>query len=182
MSFAARYGPWAVVAGASEGLGAAFATELSHRGLNLILVARRPEPLRDLSSRLSTETVTVAADLATPEGVAACVAAASGHEVGLVVANAAYSPIGAFVTLDASQSDQAVRVNCAAPVQLAHAFLPAMVSRGRGGRVRWRRPRPAPRTRRRRGPTVRICRGTSRDGPLEGVVAAQAQHHRDRHQ
>jgi len=135
VSFVSRYGPWAVVAGASEGLGAAFATELAHRGLNLILVARRPEPLRDLASRLSTQTVAVAADLATPEGVAACVEAASGHEVGLVVANAAYSPIGAFITLDASQSDRAVRLNCAGPVQLAHAFLPAMASRGRGGMV-----------------------------------------------
>src|SRR6185369_6701906 len=118
-----------------EGLGAAFATELAHRGLNLVLVARRPEPLRDLSTRLPTTTVTVTADLATPEGVSACVEAAAGHEVGLVVANAAYSPIGAFITLDASQSDRAVRLNCAAPVQLAHAFLPAMAARRRGGMV-----------------------------------------------
>lgn len=135
MTFAQRYGPWALVAGASEGLGAAFATELAGRGLNLVLVARRPDPLRELAARLPTRTVTVAADLATPEGVDACVEAASSQEIGLVVANAAYSPIGAFIRLDASQSDRAVRVNCAAPVQLAHAFLPAMAARRRGGMV-----------------------------------------------
>jgi uncharacterized protein len=135
VTFLDRYGPWALVAGASEGLGAAFATELARRGLNLILVARRPDPLRDLAAQLLTRTVTVAADLATPEGVATAVQAAADVEVGLVVANAAYSPIGPFVTLPASLSDQAVRVNCAAPVELAHAFLPAMVQRGRGGMI-----------------------------------------------
>jgi uncharacterized protein len=45
-NFAARYGPWAIVAGASEGLGAAYAEELAARGLNLILIARRPEVLQ----------------------------------------------------------------------------------------------------------------------------------------
>ena len=135
MSFADRYGPWAVVAGASEGLGASFATELGRRGLDLILVARRPEPLAALAAGLPTRTVTVVADLATADGVAAVVSAAAGHEVGLVVANAAYSPIGPFVSLAASQTDQAVRLNCAAPVELARAFLPAMVARRRGGMV-----------------------------------------------
>jgi uncharacterized protein len=135
VSFTDRHGPWAVVAGASEGLGAAFATELSRRGLDLILVARRPEPLAALAARLPTRIVTVVADLGTAEGVSAVVTAAAGHEVGLVVANAAYSPIGPFISLTASQTDQAVRLNCAALVALAHAFLPAMVERRRGGMV-----------------------------------------------
>jgi hypothetical protein len=124
-----------VVAGASEGLGAAFATELAGRGLKLILAARRADVLAALADRLPTETVPVVADLATEAGLAAVAEAAADREVGLVVANAAYSPIGAFITLDASQSDRAVRLNCAAPVQLAHAFLPAMASRRRGGMV-----------------------------------------------
>jgi uncharacterized protein len=133
--FVRRYGPWALIAGASEGLGAAFATELARRGLNLILVARRPDPLRDLAARLPTRAVTVAADLSTADGLAAGIAAGAEHEVGLVIANAAYSPIGPFVALSPSRSDRAVRLNCAAPVALAHAFLPAMAERGRGGMV-----------------------------------------------
>jgi short-subunit dehydrogenase len=135
MSFADRYGPWALVAGASEGLGAAFATELARRGLNLILVARRPEPLAALAARLPTRTVTVVADLGTDDGIAAACAAGAAQQVGLVVANAAYSPIGRFVDLDPAQSRRALRVNCQAPVELAHRFLPAMAERGRGGMV-----------------------------------------------
>ena len=67
--FAARYGPWAVVAGASAGLGAAFARALADRGLKLILVARRREPLVGLAEALPTEAVPVVADLATEAGL-----------------------------------------------------------------------------------------------------------------
>ncbi|HEX6872864.1 MAG TPA: SDR family NAD(P)-dependent oxidoreductase [Micromonosporaceae bacterium] len=133
--FTQRYGPWAVVAGASVGLGAAFATELASRGLNLILVARRHEPLAQLASALPTRTITVAADLATMEGIEETCAAAAEVEVGLVVANAAYAPIGAFLTLDPAQVRQAVELNCLAPMWLAQRLLPPMVARGRGGFV-----------------------------------------------
>jgi short-subunit dehydrogenase len=130
-----RYGPWAVVAGASEGLGAAFATELAGRGLKLILAARRADVLAALADRLPTEAVPVVADLATEAGLAAVAEAAVDREVGLVVANAAYSPIGPFLGLDPAESTRALDLNCRAPLALAHRFLPAMVSRGRGGFV-----------------------------------------------
>ncbi len=133
--FRARYGPWALVAGASEGLGAAFATELAARRLNLLLVARRAGPLTALADRLPTRTLIVVADLATDEGVEAVSEAAAGFEVGLVVANAAYSPIGRFVDLTREQSRRALAVNCHAPLALAHRFLPEMAARGRGGFV-----------------------------------------------
>lgn len=134
-SFATRYGPWAVVAGASEGLGAAFATELARRGCSLVLVARRPEPLAELAARLGVPTVTVAADLATADGLAAIRHATADLEVGLVVANAAYAPVGPFVSTPPEQTRRAVEVNCLAPLWLAHEFLPAMAQRGRGGLV-----------------------------------------------
>ena len=133
--FGARYGPWAVVAGASEGLGAAFARALADRGLKLILVARRREPLIALAEVLPTEAVPVVADLATEAGLDAVLAAASNREVGLVVANAAYSPIGAFVTLSLTESLRALDLNCRALLHLAHHFLPPMTGRGRGGFV-----------------------------------------------
>jgi len=131
--FAQRYGPWALVAGASEGLGAAFATELARRGLNLVLIARRSGPLEALAASLPTRVVPVSADLGTADGVAAAHSAAAGLEVGLVVANAAYSPIGRFVDGSPELTRRAVDLNCGAPLALAHQFLPAMVDRGRGG-------------------------------------------------
>jgi short-subunit dehydrogenase len=124
-----------VVAGASEGLGAAFATELSRRGLGVVLAARRSGALADLAATLPGPSITVATDLATGEGLDALAGATAGIQVGLVVANAAYAPIGPFLSLDADQARRALALNCAAPVELARRFLPAMVARGRGGFV-----------------------------------------------
>jgi short-subunit dehydrogenase len=134
-AFRAKYGRWALVAGASEGLGAAFATELSTRGLGVILVARREGALSTLAARLATPTVSVVADLSTVEGVKAACDAAAGHEVGLVVANAAYSPIGHFIDQPLRRLERALSLNCGAPMRLARSLLPPMVERGRGGFV-----------------------------------------------
>jgi short-subunit dehydrogenase len=135
LRFTERYGPWALVAGASAGLGAAFARALADRGLNLVLVARRPEPLAEVAASVSTRTVPVEADLATTAGIDAVTAACADLPIGLVVANAAYSPIGSFVDMDADDSLRALDLNCRAPLLLAHHFLPAMVARQRGGLI-----------------------------------------------
>jgi short-subunit dehydrogenase len=132
-AFQDRYGPWALVAGASEGLGAAFAQRLAGHGLNLILAARRTEPLRAMAATLPTRVITVSADLATMDGLNRLTEAAHGLDVGLVVANAAYSPIGPFVDSDPAETTRAVDLNCRAPLTLAHTFLPAMLRRGHGG-------------------------------------------------
>jgi short-subunit dehydrogenase len=135
VDFAHRYGPWALVAGASEGLGAAFAHQLAAHGLNVVLAARRADPLTALAKALPTDTVTVAADLSTMDGLAAVTDATAGLDIGLVVANAAYSPIGRFVEMDPELTRRAVDLNCRMPLELAHRFLPPMVARGRGGFV-----------------------------------------------
>src|SRR5256885_11248923 len=128
-----RYGPWAVVAGASEGIGAAFAAALAKENLDLVLGPRRPEPLARLAERVPVRTVAVCADLA--EGVAPVLAATAGLDVGLVVCNAAYSPIGPFLDSDPADTKRALDLNCAAPLALAYGYLPAMAARGRGGFV-----------------------------------------------
>jgi short-subunit dehydrogenase len=133
--FRQRYGPWALVAGASEGIGAAFATALAVRGLDVVLVARRAERLGALAGRLQARTITVPADLATAEGLAAVERATRGLEVGLVVVNAADSPIGPFLELDPARAQRALDLNCSAPLLLARWYLPAMVARGRGGLI-----------------------------------------------
>jgi short-subunit dehydrogenase len=128
-----RYGPWALVAGASEGIGAAFARALAAQGIHLVLVARRPEPLAELAASLPVPTVEVATDLAA--GTEPVLAATEGLEVGLVVCNAAYSPIGPFLDTDPADTARAMRLNCLTPLALAHAYLPGMAARRRGGFV-----------------------------------------------
>ena len=136
-AFIGKYGPWALVAGASEGLGAEFATQLARRGLNLLLVARRAEVLAVLADKLradyKVEVKTAALDLAAPDLHARAVAAADGLDVGLVVYNAAASSIGYFLDRPLDEALRIVDVNCRGPVILAHEFGGRMVARGRGG-------------------------------------------------
>jgi uncharacterized protein len=135
--FAQRYGPWALVAGGSEGIGAAFADELGRRGLNLVLVARRAEPLEHAAARLrrerAVEVVTVAADLADMAGLDQVSAATADLEIGLVIANAALAPAGPFLSCTEAEVRGAVELNCRSSALLAHRFLPAMALRGHGG-------------------------------------------------
>jgi short-subunit dehydrogenase len=134
-----RYGPWAVVAGASEGIGAAFATALAGAGLNVALAARRAEPLDALADWLrgstGAEVRTVTADLGTPAGLAALATATAGLDVGLLVANAAYVPVGPFLDRDADDLQRVIDLNVTAPLRLARHYLPAMAGRGRGGLI-----------------------------------------------
>lgn len=132
-----RYGPWAVIVGASDGIGAAFAEELAARGSNLVLVARRQTVLDELAGRLRTAhgvRIRVAAvDAGTPEGIAAI--AGAGEDVGLLVCVAALAPIAPFLELTPAQLDAVLDLNCRSAAHLAHAFGTRMAARGRGGIV-----------------------------------------------
>ena len=84
----AKYGPWALVAGGSEGVGAEFAQLLAEAGLNLVLVARKPDPLQHTAERCRQhggEVRTVQADLSAPDACESIAAATSGLEVGLLI-------------------------------------------------------------------------------------------------
>jgi uncharacterized protein len=129
------YGPWALVAGASEGIGAAFATRIAAAGINVVLIARRAEPLDAFAATLAVDTRTVSADLATPAGLDAVFASTADLEIGLVIANAAWAPIGPFLGTETDSLIRAIDLNCAATLRLARHYLPAMVERRRGGFV-----------------------------------------------
>lgn len=135
--FSSRYGPWGLVAGASLGLGAAYSRALAARGLNLVLVARQPAVLTelaaDLRSRFGVDTRCCCGDLGDPSFVASLIEACADLEVGLLVYNAAFAPVGEFATVPAEDVERVVQVNVRAPVALARALLPAMIERGRGG-------------------------------------------------
>lgn len=137
--FAQKYGPWAVVAGASEGLGAAFAEALASRKINLILLARREAVLAKLAeglrARHGIEVRTAVCDLADPGFVEALSQATAGVEIGLGVYNAAYSFVGALLDKPLSSALRVVDVNIRGPLFFLHALGPAMKKRGRGGLI-----------------------------------------------
>src|SRR5215213_2802539 len=137
--FTARYGPWAIVAGASEGIGASYAEELAARGLNLILVARRNELLQTLATKLSTsyniETKIISLDLAASDAVDQIAEHTKGIEIGLLIYNAAFSAIGSFLERPIEDHIKEINTNAFTPLKLIYVFAQQMLARGRGGIV-----------------------------------------------
>lgn len=135
-SFAERYGPWAIVTGASSGIGEAFALALGRRGVRSLLVARRADELARVASAIERAGGTaevLALDLSRPESVATVQERTADRDVGLVVCNAGINPEGEFAALSPATHEAILDLNVRAPVLLAHAFLPALARRGRGG-------------------------------------------------
>jgi len=137
--FRSKYGPWALVTGASSGIGLAMATCLAELGLNIVLVARRPAALeqhaRELMDRFGTATRVLACDLSKEGAVAAILSEVGDLDVGLVVAAAGFGTSGPFVENDSGEELEMIRVNCMAVAELSHAFGRRLISRGRGGVV-----------------------------------------------
>ena len=138
--FANRYGPWAVIAGASDGTGEAFAEYLAVRGVNVVLVARRASALEAVAARLTgaygVECRTLVLDLSEPGAAAGMLAATQDLDVGLYVSNAGVAGV-AEGFLDSSLADSmgAVRLNVATLVEATHGFGRRLRTRGRGGIV-----------------------------------------------
>lgn len=136
--FAGRYGPWALIAGASEGTGAFFARQLAAKGLNLLLVARRAAPLEQLAEELRTahgvECVTASIDLARGDAAEQLLAAAGGREVGLLILNAGADTDGSmFLDNAVANWDQLAMRNVMTVMRALHAFGAPMRERRRGG-------------------------------------------------
>lgn len=135
--FCARYGPWALVAGASEGLGAEYARQLAARGLDVLLIARRGELLarlaREIRDAFGREVRWASFDLASPRLADELRERTAGIEIGLVVYNAAFSLIGPFVEQELEDKLRILAVNCRGPLVVAHELGRTMLARGRGG-------------------------------------------------
>jgi uncharacterized protein len=136
MTLREKYGEWALVTGASAGIGEAFARRLAAEGLKVIVTARREERLRKLARELQdkhgTEVRVCAADLSRDEFFPSLVEATENLEVGILVNNAGYAISGPFVRNDPQADADLVKVNCVAPTLLARHFLMPMVKRRRG--------------------------------------------------
>lgn len=137
--FVARYGPWAVVTGASSGIGRALALGLAQAGLNVVLVARGREALDRLASELGSthgvEARAVAADLGTLDGIQTVEDATRDLDVGLLVAAAGFGTSGPFLNADAERECRMLDVNCRAVLLHSLAFGRRFAARGRGGVV-----------------------------------------------
>ena len=140
MTFATRYGPWALVAGASDGVGAGFAEGLAERGVNVVLLSRRQNVLDEVAAgiteRTGAQTRTLAVDLAQPGAAATITHATSDLEIGcLVYCAGSDDKFRPFLASPIGTAEAMVVRNCIVPMQLCHHFAPAMVERGRGGIV-----------------------------------------------
>ena len=134
MDFAHRYGPWAVVAGASEGVGASVARLLGERGVNVVLVARNPVTLDEAAATVATETRTISLDLSTQGADQALAAATADLDVGLLVYNAGADPyLARFLDRPVDVWQALLARNCTTVLGAAHHFAGPMVARGLGG-------------------------------------------------
>ena len=131
-----KYGENALICGASEGIGAAFAAYLAARGINLILVARRAGPLDELSSKLkekfSISVHAITCDLSESNASSVITEKLSGIEPGILIYNAAVSYIGPFLSRSNDELLSASRVNMNTPLELVRSLGQKMVERKRG--------------------------------------------------
>jgi short-subunit dehydrogenase len=131
-----RYGEWALVTGASSGIGLEFARALARDGISCVLTARREDRLQSLARELEqahgVATRVVAADLAAAHGVDRVLSATADLEVGVLINNAGFGYAGRLEKQDPARLQALIQVNCVAPVMLTARLLPAMRARGRG--------------------------------------------------
>jgi uncharacterized protein len=136
MGFSERYGPWAVVAGASEGVGASVARLLGERGVKVVLVSRRQAVLDEVAATVKTETRTVALDLSGRDADIRLAEATSDLEVGLLVYNAGADPFSSrFLDQPLESWSGMVRRNVETVLSACHRYGSEMAGRGRGGIV-----------------------------------------------
>lgn len=138
IDFKTKYGPWAVVAGASEGLGAAFAEALAKRQVNVVLLARRQDKLEALAKKLrddyQVEIICESLDLSDFQQTKHFISQLS-IDLGLLVYNAAYAPIGYFEDISEQDLNQIVDVNIKTPLLLTKLVSAKMIEKGKGGIV-----------------------------------------------
>ena len=137
--FRTRYGPWALITGASNGIGKAIAAQVAARGINVALAARNQQELqaiaRDLRDAHHVETTVIAVDLVDPSAASHLEDQLSDLDVGLVVLAAGFGTIGAFADAPLDRELEMIAVNITAVTRLAHTFARRLVIRGRGAIV-----------------------------------------------
>jgi len=134
-----QFGPWALVTGASSGIGKEFARQIAAAGINVALVARRERLLaevgRSIGEAFDVEHRVLAMDLSQEGFLATLAEATNGLDIGLVVSNAGTGNPGMFLKLDRQLLEVTLRLNTMAHLDIAHHFGRKLAERGRGGMI-----------------------------------------------
>lgn len=137
MKFKDKYGPWALIAGASEGPGAAFAMGAAARGGHVALLARSNSKLAavaaDIERTHGVRTRTLSIDLGEPDAAARVIEGVADLDIGFLVYDAAAEPRGRFLDTPDEELVRNIHMNCTVPTLLAKALAAKMATRGRGG-------------------------------------------------
>ncbi len=132
-----QFGPWAVVTGASSGIGEEFAHQLASMGLNLVLVARNDVLLKELADLLqqkhNVDTKVVKLDLSDPGFLPVLRDVTDPLDIGLVVSNAGFATMGAVLSVPVASLQQNLALNASAHLALAHHFGERLLARDSGG-------------------------------------------------
>ena len=132
-----QYGPWALITGASLGIGSEYARQLASTGLNIVLVARNAKKLETLAQEIRSayqvETKVLVADLTTDNGIRSVMKRTEGLEVGLLVNNAGIEHSNHFLSIPIENHISAIELNIKAPLTLTYHFGEKMVRRKKGG-------------------------------------------------
>lgn len=138
-SFRERYGPWALVAGAAEGIGEGFTSRLAAKGMNVILVDRNAAAMHDLAVKTAAlyrvKTMELHLDLAVPDAAEQCMEAIRSTGCRLMVYVAAWSRVARFTDLERSELDGFLAVNTRTLLHLVHGFSNHLISGGHPGGV-----------------------------------------------
>jgi short-subunit dehydrogenase len=134
-----QFGPWALVTGASSGIGKEFAGQIAASGINVLLVARRDALLAELGRAISQEFGVqyraLAMDLSQEGFIAGLAEATNDLDIGLVVSNAGTANPGEFLKLDRQLLQATLRLNTMAHLEITHHFGAKLAERRRGGLI-----------------------------------------------
>lgn len=132
-----KYGKWALITGASSGIGEEFALQLAALNFNLVLVARRKDKLDQLSveliAKFNIETLVISLDLSKPDFLETIKQQTNHLDIGLLINNAGFAITGSFLNDQLANQLSLLDVNCKAPLILSHYFGNRMLSSGSGG-------------------------------------------------
>ncbi|MBY8999433.1 MAG: SDR family NAD(P)-dependent oxidoreductase [Candidatus Heimdallarchaeota archaeon] len=135
--FRTKYGPWAVIAGGSQGIGEAFARKLAERKINLILLARNKEKLdklaKDIIKTYAVEVRSISVDLTDSQAYQNIYTITDDLNIGFLVYNAAKIPIGNFLSFSLEEQFEVLDLNCRGPIILIDHYARKMKERKAGG-------------------------------------------------